>query len=152
MNKIYCILLFLFVGFTAAAQVPAISNGATVSTKGKAAESVTNTTAEPRIIRNGNMYLYDTAHSSQTAINHYNFNSIVSISPNPNSGMFTINIPEIHSKILIEIFNDLGKSVYSSTINNPTTEIDLSKRGKGIYTVFLTDENKNVVSRKLVVQ
>ncbi len=152
MNKIYLFLLFLFVGFTSVAQIPTIYNGATANTKGKAVEAVTDNTAEPSIIRTGNIYVYGTTRTTQTGINHYNFNSIVSISPNPNSGMFTINIPEIHSKILIEIFNDLGKSVYSSTINNPTTEIDLSKRGKGIYTVFLTDENKNVVSRKLVVQ
>ena len=85
-------------------------------------------------------------------INESGFSSIVSISPNPSKGIFNLNIENIQSKITIEIYNDAGQRVHSSTTSNPNTEIDLGKQAKGIYNIFLTDENKNVVNRKIVVQ
>lgn len=90
-------------------------------------------------------------HTQQTT-NENNLNTSIFISPNPSSGIFTITFMNVKSKIEIEIFNDLGKRVVSTETNNSTTEIDLGKQGKGIYAAFFTDENKNVASRKLVVQ
>jgi len=59
----------------------------------------------------------------------------------------------------LKVVNALGEVVYQSTISNTTdgrtgqqSTIDISKYAKGIYFVRITDENKNVVNRKIVIQ
>jgi hypothetical protein len=85
-------------------------------------------------------------------MNEYNRDTPFTISPNPSKGVFTLSIDNNQSKIKVEIYNDAGQRVYSSVTNTTNTEIDLSKQGKGLYNVFLTDENKNVVNKKIIVQ
>jgi hypothetical protein len=85
-------------------------------------------------------------------INEYNGGNTITISPNPNKGIFTLNMENNQAKIKVEIYNEVGQRVYSAMVNNSKTEIDLSKQGKGIYNVFLTDENKNVVNRNIMVE
>ena len=71
--------------------------------------------------------------------------------PNPATTTFTI---ESTNKIRsIKVINVIGEVVStSSPTGNSKTTIDLSGVAKGIYFVQITDENKTVVNKKIVVQ
>ena len=72
------------------------------------------------------------------------------ISSNPATNSITItsstNIKEI------KLINLLGEVVSASTPAANQSTIDISNLSKGIYFVEITDEKKNVVNRKIVVQ
>ena len=75
----------------------------------------------------------------------------ISISPNPTSGVFTIQSSEHISSI--EITNLLGEILCQSQYSIPNTQysLDLSKRQRGIYFVKVFSE-KGIVTKKLVLQ
>jgi photosystem II stability/assembly factor-like uncharacterized protein len=75
----------------------------------------------------------------------------VTIAPNPTTGILTINQPT-SQKSEIEIYNQLGKLIDTKITTGKTSTIDLSNLKKGIYLVRITDLNKNVVSKKIVLQ
>ena len=79
-----------------------------------------------------------------------------SITPNPNSGNFTLNL-ETETQIglgILEIYSATGQLVQSLVINSQTNslkkEIDLDV-AEGLYTIRLTT-NGNVYSEKLIVK
>jgi hypothetical protein len=78
-----------------------------------------------------------------------NFQSTISITPNPTNGLFSIAIPE---NILSEIFiyNDLGQLVHQQIIS-ATQQIDLTAQPKGIYFVKVKSADK-VYTEKVIVQ
>lgn len=54
--------------------------------------------------------------------------------PNPNNGNFSINLKvDLKSEINIDIFNVLGKLVFSSKSKNPNFDINLPELSNGIY-------------------
>ena len=71
--------------------------------------------------------------------------------PNPANTSFTI---ESTNKIQsITVINVIGEVVSTSSPNgNSKTTIDLTRVAKGIYFVQITDENKTVENKKIVVQ
>ena len=70
--------------------------------------------------------------------------------PNPTDGVFVIELEE-NSKYDVTVIDILGKTVYTSSINNMNTTIDLSGLDKGVYTVELKDENSKY-TEKLIVE
>jgi hypothetical protein len=70
--------------------------------------------------------------------------------PNPTDGVFVIELEE-NSKYDVTVIDILGKTVYTSSINNMSTTIDLSGFDKGVYTVELKDENSKY-TEKLIVE
>ena len=80
-----------------------------------------------------------------------NSNNDIMIYPNPSTGLFTVSSLK-HKVQNIKVLNILGEEVLQSTINNQQTIIDLSGYRKGLYFVQITDENKNMVNRKIVVE
>ena len=70
--------------------------------------------------------------------------------PNPTDGVFVIELEE-NSKYDVTVIDILGKTVYTSSINNMNTTIDLSGLDKGVYTVELKDENSRY-TEKLIVE
>ena len=70
--------------------------------------------------------------------------------PNPTDGVFVIELEE-NSKYDVTVIDILGKTVYTSSINNMNTTIDLSGFDKGVYTVELKDENSKY-TEKLIVE
>ncbi len=84
-----------------------------------------------------------------TAVNNQERSDII-ISPNPSSGIFTIQGIPSDSKY-IEVYNLAGKIILSEKVNSEKIHIDLSNREKGIYFVKIFQENKIFVS-KVVVQ
>ena len=80
----------------------------------------------------------------------YSINDI-QIYPNPTTGIFSVS--SLKNKIQnVKVLNIIGEEVFQSAINSQQTTIDLSSFRKGIYFVQITDENKNLVNRKIVVE
>ncbi|MDP1744493.1 MAG: T9SS type A sorting domain-containing protein, partial [Bacteroidota bacterium] len=80
----------------------------------------------------------------------------VNISPNPNTGSFTISIDHFAAKDLqINIFNVLGEIVYSSKPENVTgkfnKEVFLGNVSKGVYMVQVSAGSK-LYHKKIIVE
>ena len=76
--------------------------------------------------------------------------TIFNVYPNPTNGVFTIELDN-HATYDIKINNVLGQTVYSSTINELLSTIDLSKFDKGIYTIELKQDNL-IYTEKVIVE
>jgi len=70
--------------------------------------------------------------------------------PNPTNGIFVIELDK-NLKYEVTVIDILGKTVYTSSINDMNTTIDLSGLEKGVYTVELKDENSKY-TEKLIVE
>jgi hypothetical protein len=78
----------------------------------------------------------------------------LSIYPNPNNGMFTLDwTGALTGNVKIEIYSSLGELIYSKEMvnNSKPFQIDLLNAKPGVY--FLkTTENKSGITRKLVIE
>ena len=84
-------------------------------------------------------------------IEDYSINSLVSIFPNPNNGIFFIKSElDIFS---VQVVNILGEQVYSSGIRtfNSKTSVDLSKQMNGVYFLQVKTEKGNA-TKKIIIQ
>lgn len=75
----------------------------------------------------------------------------VSIYPNPNSGIFYVEIADKDGNTLMEVYDIMGKKIASRVVVTNKTEIDISTKPKGIYLVKVANGN-TVVTQKIVVQ
>ncbi len=75
----------------------------------------------------------------------------VSIYPNPNSGKFIIDLPEVNEPIKIEIISLTGQVLMEKTTVDSVNEFDLSKFGEGIYFIRITG-NKISGIEKVVIE
>jgi hypothetical protein len=55
------------------------------------------------------------------------------------------------SKYELSVINVLGQNVYTSSITDINTSVDLSSFDRGVYTIELTDGNR-VYSDKLIIE
>ena len=65
---------------------------------------------------------------------------------------FYSSIFKMHLPAIVEIYNTLGEKIYQKKILNDTTEIDISKETKGMYFYQIISQNKNIASRKILIQ
>lgn len=86
-----------------------------------------------------------------TGINEQPQRNEVVIFPNPNSGRFTIT-SNIKMKE-IAVYNILGEIVYSqqNISGNTKQEVDVSTLSKGIYFVHITNNNRKIIIKKIVI-
>lgn len=75
--------------------------------------------------------------------------NLLSFSPNPSPGKFIIQSSSI-TIAQIRIFNLLGNLVYTSTIQNRESEIDLSLEPNGIYFIFFKSDNQATTGKLIV--
>ncbi len=73
----------------------------------------------------------------------------ITVFPNPNNGKFILNSPITNGEILI--CDVLGEIVFSSTISNPISTIDLSAKANGIYFITVKTD-KESFTQKIVIQ
>lgn len=74
----------------------------------------------------------------------------LSIFPNPNNGMFTVSLKDLNNNnCSVTVYDALGQEVYSENII-ATKTIDLTILAKGIYSVKVEIDGKQVV-KKLVI-
>ena len=59
------------------------------------------------------------------------------IYPNPSEGVFNLNVAPVQVGGKIEITNVVGVTVYTTTVSDQKSQIDLTKMASGIYTLTL---------------
>ena len=76
------------------------------------------------------------------------------ITPNPTSSLTTISFSEEQTNTTIKLTDITGRMINDKwlMVNGKTATLDMSGYTKGIYFVQITDANKNVVNRKVVVE
>jgi len=70
--------------------------------------------------------------------------------PNPGNGQFAFD--GLMGREIIEIYDCLGRNVYTNIISDIVKQIDISTQPKGIYFYRVISENKIIGSGKLVIQ
>ena len=79
-----------------------------------------------------------------------NLDRTIDIYPNPASELVTILIPEISSKVKVSIISSEGKTVHSETIENTSTQVDVSNLYPGVY-ILRFDFGDAIVTKRLIV-
>lgn len=74
-------------------------------------------------------------------------NTGFSVYPNPNKGQFTIELTSTDAESTIEIYDVMGKKVWSKISSANKLEIDISGQPKGIYLVKVVNETKVIVQK-----
>jgi photosystem II stability/assembly factor-like uncharacterized protein len=83
------------------------------------------------------------------SINDEELYSQIIVSPNPNNGLFTINVPVGKTYSLI-VYDTLGKKVYEeASVNIEQKTIDLTKENSGLYLLNITIDGK-LFSKKII--
>lgn len=77
-------------------------------------------------------------------------NNILTVSPNPATNF--IRIYSTQSPVNINVFDNNGKKLITQRLSNGSTQIDISRWSKGIYTVIAESDGKNINSTKIVKQ
>lgn len=65
----------------------------------------------------------------------------ISIYPNPSKNQLTIDSDIYNSEMKIEIYNTLGQEVYSTTLTNSKTTIDISQLSSNVYLMKLISDS-----------
>lgn len=75
--------------------------------------------------------------------------------PNPNNGVFELNLDAITENVSISIFNSIGQSVYTEEVKagntSYTNTLDLSNQPKGIY-YLRVNGSQTLLEEKFVIQ
>jgi uncharacterized delta-60 repeat protein len=74
------------------------------------------------------------------------------IYPNPSNGNFTLQINNIIGTENIEIYTLMGQKIYSKSIVENESSIDVSNQPKGIYFYKISDNYKVIKSGKLIIE
>jgi hypothetical protein len=82
-------------------------------------------------------------------VNENASNNGVSIFPNPNNGIFTLEVNADDASV--KVMNTQGQIILTKNILTNNAKIDLSNNAKGIYFVTVTSEN-GVSTQKVIVQ
>jgi hypothetical protein len=85
----------------------------------------------------------------------FNVTPGIKVYPNPNRGVFTVNLPAPFDKsgITIEIFNDLGALVFFETFKDQQNSrtLDISGIANGVYLLRVSLDKLMLTSAKLVI-
>ncbi|MEO6305595.1 MAG: T9SS type A sorting domain-containing protein, partial [Bacteroidia bacterium] len=96
------------------------------------------------------LWRLDTA--AVNGIKQFSLNSIqVSIYPNPNNGIFTIQTLQFENT-QIEIYNVIGEKIVSQLLQHSNTELDLTDVKSGVYELRFIQNNLPVYKTKLLKQ
>lgn len=72
--------------------------------------------------------------------------STLSIYPNPSNGFFTVKM-NTTAKTVVEVYNMIGKLVYSTQLNNNMATVDLSNQSAGVYSMKVISGNTTTVKQ-----
>jgi N-acetylneuraminic acid mutarotase len=111
---------------------------------------------------NGNTTAYNDLYSFtpnpvMTSTNEIENENLISIYPNPSTGVFTLKLDMGQwasgkgKNCEIEIYNCLGEIIFQSQINNRQSEINLSDEPNGIYFVNVKSETQSF-TQKIVIE
>lgn len=74
----------------------------------------------------------------------------IRIYPNPNDGVFTLEVTEISGSEVVSILDMQGRVLLHTPENSTQTSIDLSELGAGIYNVMVESDHATSVSRLVI--
>ncbi|MBI4932110.1 MAG: T9SS type A sorting domain-containing protein [Bacteroidetes bacterium] len=72
--------------------------------------------------------------------------------PNPNPGVFTLEVEDILPNMTIHVYNMQGESVWGETNVETKQIIDISKESKGVYYLEMKSNEKVLFYKKIIVQ
>lgn len=86
-------------------------------------------------------------------VNEYDKTNDIAIFPNPTSDFINISITDeiINFNPKILLFSTEGKEVFSQSINTKHTTIDISNFKKGIYFISLSNSDKTISTKKIII-
>lgn len=104
---------------------------------------------------NGCVETSNTINFIYTSLSNISQSANVTVFPNPNNGIFNIEInSESNQALVLELVNIQGQIVFSKELNvfsKYSESFDFSNLAPGIYTMHLTNDNFNEIS-KIVIQ
>jgi GEVED domain/Secretion system C-terminal sorting domain/Fibronectin type III domain len=74
---------------------------------------------------------------------------IITVYPNPSSGLFKVNIPSNYEAKNFDIYGILGKMVISKSVENNEIEIDLRSEQVGMYLLNIQSKSGKKITKKL---
>jgi Secretion system C-terminal sorting domain len=77
-------------------------------------------------------------------------NNTITISPNPSTGQFTINMNEYQAAQL-NVYNTFGERIWQENINNKETNIHLNNQSNGIYYYNIEFTDHSSINGKLII-
>lgn len=102
------------------------------------------------------MYVWDPSFNAQiTSVkNNIEKGTIISVSPNPNNGAFTVDFRGIKgNNVTVKVTNMVGQEVYNNNISANfwiRKNIDLSGSEAGLYFVEVTDGSQSYITRVVI--
>ena len=88
--------------------------------------------------------------ASGISIDDNSLNSII-LSPNPNSGLFSINVDQEHIGSSYQILDNLGRLIDKGIIRELSQDFDLSDKPKGVYRIQFSND-KALKTFNIVIQ
>jgi hypothetical protein len=80
-------------------------------------------------------------------------NASAKIYPNPNRGNFIVRLLNVNQTAQVEIFNVLGKNVYTAKLNSNSNTINIHNQAAGIYLYRVTTTDGQLIANgKLVIE
>ncbi len=124
--------------------------------------SVLTNVAEARILHNDNPNWFGAAIGATLEVDNINASPTLgvaevedsynfSIFPNPGKTSLNIHLAALNSDTNVEVFDILGKKIYSNSLNTLRNTINVSKWHSGVYLVRVSQENQ-VVTKRFVKQ
>jgi hypothetical protein len=78
------------------------------------------------------------------------FSSLISVFPNPNNGLFTVNIENAPMSASIKIYNGLGALIQTQENISGNTSIDLQNEANGIYFIRVINYGEPISTTKVI--
>jgi len=75
----------------------------------------------------------------------------VSVYPNPNNGQFTLSLSNNTGNCNVEIYNVLGEKVYTETLPQSQSNINLTEQPNGVYLYRVLAKNGQLIGEGKVI-
>ena len=89
-----------------------------------------------------------------TAVGELKINNYeLKVYPNPNKGIFTMEVNTNGEKGQIEVYNILGEKVYTKTVNSGINQLNMNNEAEGVYIYKVTTEGGVLIGTgKLIIE
>lgn len=102
------------------------------------------------ISKNGGIEILRYNGCNTTSIDNLESNNNIEIYPNPTQDRLTINVGDNYKDVKMQIFNGHGKVILNQKITDRIEKIDFQYFNNGIYIIVLTQNGKNILTRKII--